>query len=191
MFLDLQIQTSQLKGLSEVKGPDRTRSDLRGNLLLQHLPEYVIGSAAIDGGDVTTSLVRIGTPAFFMPAFTEHFDIVVVEPPRRLRGVAGVRADGLQTALYTLNVDLIAQMSCIRRLAELQGTSRSPKSMPSAASWERSQTRWGSIPIAQYFPGPAVLVAASAVRQAGLPPQDAGDAGSAAHLRSKQAEVTG
>jgi len=48
-----------------------------------------------------------------MSAFTEHFDIVVVGA-----GHAGCEASlacarmGLQTALYTLNVDLIAQMSC-------------------------------------------------------------------------------
>src|SRR5258705_13264393 len=48
-----------------------------------------------------------------MSAFTEHFDIVVVGA-----GHAGCEAAiacarmGLQTALYTLNVDLIAQMSC-------------------------------------------------------------------------------
>src|SRR3981081_2811774 len=48
-----------------------------------------------------------------MPAFTDHFDIVVVGA-----GHAGCEASlacarmGLQTALYTLNVDLIAQMSC-------------------------------------------------------------------------------
>jgi tRNA uridine 5-carboxymethylaminomethyl modification enzyme len=48
-----------------------------------------------------------------MPTFTERFDIVVVGA-----GHAGCEAAmacarmGLQTALYTLNVDLIAQMSC-------------------------------------------------------------------------------
>src|SRR5258708_25079953 len=48
-----------------------------------------------------------------MSAFKEHFDIVVVGA-----GHAGCEASlacarmGLQTALYTLNVDLIAQMSC-------------------------------------------------------------------------------
>jgi tRNA uridine 5-carboxymethylaminomethyl modification enzyme len=48
-----------------------------------------------------------------MPSFTEHFDVVVVGA-----GHAGCEAAiacarmGLQTALYTLNVDLIAQMSC-------------------------------------------------------------------------------
>src|SRR3981189_3529292 len=48
-----------------------------------------------------------------MPPFTEHFDVVAVGA-----GHAGCEAAmacarmGLQTALYTLNVDLIAQMSC-------------------------------------------------------------------------------
>src|SRR5205807_640608 len=49
----------------------------------------------------------------FMQAFTEQFDVVVVGA-----GHAGCEAAmaaarmGLKTALYTLNVDLIAQMSC-------------------------------------------------------------------------------
>jgi len=48
-----------------------------------------------------------------MPQFTEHFDVVVVGA-----GHAGCESAmaaarmGLKTALYTLNVDLIAQMSC-------------------------------------------------------------------------------
>ena len=48
-----------------------------------------------------------------MPPFTEQFDVVVVGA-----GHAGCEAAmaaarmGLKTALYTLNVDLIAQMSC-------------------------------------------------------------------------------
>src|SRR5690349_700658 len=48
-----------------------------------------------------------------MPSFNEHFDVVVVGA-----GHAGCEAAmaaarmGLKTALFTLNVDLIAQMSC-------------------------------------------------------------------------------
>ena len=51
--------------------------------------------------------------SLFMQAFTEQFDVVVVGA-----GHAGCEAAiaaarmGLKTALYTLNVDLIAQMSC-------------------------------------------------------------------------------
>jgi tRNA uridine 5-carboxymethylaminomethyl modification enzyme len=48
-----------------------------------------------------------------MPAFTEKYDMVVVGA-----GDAGCEAAmaaahmGLKTALYTINLDLIAQMSC-------------------------------------------------------------------------------
>src|SRR3981081_4579544 len=48
-----------------------------------------------------------------MSAFTEQFDVVVVGHGHggREAAVASARM-GLKTALYTLNVDLIAQMSC-------------------------------------------------------------------------------
>ena len=74
--------------------------------------------------------------------FTEQFDVVVVGA-----GHAGCEAAmaaarlGLKTALYTLNVDLIAQMSCNPRLAALPKGISFVKSMLSAASWARSPMR--------------------------------------------------
>jgi tRNA uridine 5-carboxymethylaminomethyl modification enzyme len=48
-----------------------------------------------------------------MPSFTEQFDVVVVGAGHAGCEAAMVAARmGLKTALYTLNVDLIAQMSC-------------------------------------------------------------------------------
>jgi tRNA uridine 5-carboxymethylaminomethyl modification enzyme len=57
--------------------------------------------------------VGLNAKAAAMPSFNEHFDVVVVGA-----GHAGCEAAmaaarmGLKTALFTLNVDLIAQMSC-------------------------------------------------------------------------------
>src|ERR671926_38392 len=57
-----------------------------------------------------------------MPQFTEQFDVVVVGA-----GHAGCEAAmacarmGLKTALYTLNVDLIAQMSCNPAVGGIMG----------------------------------------------------------------------
>ena len=57
--------------------------------------------------------VFVGLEQAYMQAFDEHFEVVVVGA-----GHAGCEAAmaaarmGLKTALYTLNVDLIAQMSC-------------------------------------------------------------------------------
>ena len=56
---------------------------------------------------------KIGETKLICMLFTEQFDVVVVGA-----GHAGCEASvacarmGLKTALYTLNVDLIAQMSC-------------------------------------------------------------------------------
>ncbi len=60
-----------------------------------------------------SSKIFWGSPSFTRMQFTEQFDVVVVGA-----GHAGCEAAmaaarmGLKTALYTLNVDLIAQMSC-------------------------------------------------------------------------------
>jgi tRNA U34 5-carboxymethylaminomethyl modifying enzyme MnmG/GidA len=77
--------------------------------------------------------------------FTEQFDVVVVGA-----GHAGCEAAmaaarmGLKTALYTLNVDLIAQMSCNPASAASPKDTWCAKSTPSAASWARSPTRSAS-----------------------------------------------
>ncbi len=48
-----------------------------------------------------------------MPSFTEQFDVVVVGAGHAgCEAVMAAARMGLKTALYTLNVDLIAQMSC-------------------------------------------------------------------------------
>jgi tRNA U34 5-carboxymethylaminomethyl modifying enzyme MnmG/GidA len=73
--------------------------------------------------------------------FTEQFEIVVVGA-----GHAGCEAAmasarmGLKTALYTLNVDLIAQMSCNPAVGGIAKDISSARSTRSAGSWAKSQT---------------------------------------------------
>jgi len=77
--------------------------------------------------------------------FTEQFDVVVVGA-----GHAGCEAAmaaarmGLKTALYTLNVDLIAQMSCNPAIGGIARDTWSVKSMRSAGSWARLPMRSAS-----------------------------------------------
>src|SRR5579864_7790916 len=48
-----------------------------------------------------------------MPQFTEQFDVVVVGAGHAgCEAAMGAARMGISTALYTMNVDLIAQMSC-------------------------------------------------------------------------------
>src|SRR5881394_2868135 len=74
--------------------------------------------------------------------FTEQFDIVIVGA-----GHAGCEAAvacarmGLKTALYTLNVDLIAQMSCNPAIGGIAKGHLVREVDASAASWAKSRTQ--------------------------------------------------
>ena len=74
--------------------------------------------------------------------FTEQYDVVVVGA-----GHAGCEAAmaaarmGLRTALYTLNLDLIAQMSCNPAVAASPKGIWCAKWTHWAASWAKSPTR--------------------------------------------------
>ena len=114
-------------------------------------------------------------------AFTEEFDVVVVGA-----GHAGCEAAmaaarmGLRTALFTLNLDLIAQMSCnpaiggiakghlVREVDALGGV------MGEVADACGIQFR-----LLNTIRGAGGVVAAGAVRQGALPGEDAGGAGGA------------
>ena len=75
-------------------------------------------------------------------AFTEQYDIAVVGA-----GHAGCEAAmaaarmGLKTALITMNLDLIAQMSCNPAIGGVARGTWCERWMRWAASWERSRTR--------------------------------------------------
>src|SRR5258708_28031159 len=55
----------------------------------------------------------VGSEPGHMQAFDEHFEVVVVGAgPAGCEAAMAAARMGLKTALFTLNVDLIAQMSC-------------------------------------------------------------------------------
>ena len=77
-----------------------------------------------------------------MQQFTESYDVVVVGA-----GHAGCEAAmaaarmGLKTALFTLNVDLIAQMSCNPAIGGIAKGHLVREVEPSAESWAKSPTQ--------------------------------------------------
>jgi tRNA U34 5-carboxymethylaminomethyl modifying enzyme MnmG/GidA len=105
-----------------------------------------------------------------MQTFDEHFEVVVVGA-----GHAGCEAAmaaarmGLKTALFTLNVDLIAQMSCNPAIGGI-AKGHLVREVDALGGIMGEITDAVGIPIspAQHFAWSCRMVAAGAVRQAGL-----------------------
>ena len=117
-----------------------------------------------------------------VPPFTEQFDVVVVGA-----GHAGCEAAmaaarmGLKTALYTLNVDLIAQMSCNPAIGGIaKGHLVREVDALGGIMGEVTDAVGIQFRLLNTSRGPGGVVAARPVRQASLPPQDARGAGVAA-----------
>jgi len=63
---------------------------------------------------------------------------------------------GLRTAIITMNLDLIAQMSCNPAIGAWPRAIWCAKWTLSAASWRSGRCRGHSVPAAQHIPRPAV-----------------------------------
>ena len=101
-----------------------------------------------------------------MPSFNEHFDVVVVGA-----GHAGCEAAmaaarmGLKTALFTLNVDLIAQMSCNPAVGGIaKGHLVREVDALGGIMGEVTDAVGHSVPSAEYVARSGGVVAAGAVR---------------------------
>jgi len=85
---------------------------------------------------------------------------------------------GLKTALYTLNVDLIAQMSCNPAIGGIaKGHLVREVDALGGIMGEITDAVGIQFPSVEYFSRTGGVVAARAVRQAGVSPQDARSAG--------------